>query len=94
MPIIDKSDFPPLSAEFFVAEFFPDRLQDPKLGAELIAERLKGADPRIVAAVLRNRAAVLRNRAAVLRNRAVSVALSTENAVRNYPETKHVKSRS
>lgn len=56
MPIIDKSDFPPLSAEFFVAEFFPDRLQDPKLGAELLAERLKGADPRIVAAVLRNRA--------------------------------------
>ena len=80
MPIIDKSDFPPLSAEFFVAEFFPDRLQDPKLGAELLAERLKGADPRIVAAVLRNRAA--------------SVALSAENAVRNYPETEHVKSRS
>lgn len=80
MPIIDKSDFPPLSAEFFVAEFFPDRLQDPKLGAELLAERLKGADPRIVAAVLRNRA--------------VSVALSTENAVRNYPEARLVKSRS
>lgn len=80
MPIIDKSDFPPLSAEFFVAEFFPDRLQDPKLGAELIAERLKGADPRIVAAVLRNRA--------------VSVTPSTENAVRNYPEARHVKSRS
>ena len=80
MPIIDKSDFPPLSAEFFVAEFFPDRLQDPKLGAELLAERLTGADPRIVAAVLRNRA--------------VSVAPSTENAVRNYPEAKHVKSRS
>lgn len=80
MPIIDKSDFPPLSAEFFVAEFFPDRLQDPKLGAELLAERLKGADPRIVAAVLRNRA--------------VSVAPSTENAVRNYTEARHVKSRS
>jgi len=80
VPIIDKSDFPPLSAEFFVAEFFPDRLQDPKLGAELLAERLKGADPRIVAAVLRNRAG--------------SVAPSTENAVRNYPEAKHVKSRS
>lgn len=80
MPIIDKSDFPPLSAEFFVAEFFPDRLQDPKLGAELIAERLKGADPRIVAAVFRNRA--------------VSVAPSAENAVRNYPEARHVKSRS
>ena len=80
MPIIDKSDFPPLSAEFFVAEFFPDRLQDPKLGAELLAERLKGADPRIVAAVLRNRAA--------------PVAPSAENAVRNYPEAKHVKSRS
>ena len=80
MPIIDKSDFLPLSAEFFVAEFFPDRLQDPKLGAELLAERLKGADPRIVAAVLRNRA--------------VPVAPSAENAVRNYPETKHVKSRS
>ena len=80
MPIIDKSDFPPLSAEFFVAEFFPDRLQDPKLGAELLAERLKGADPRIVAAVLRNRA--------------VSVEPGAENAVRSYPETKHVKSRS
>ena len=80
MPIIDKSDFPPLSAEFFVAEFFPDRLQDPKLGAELLAERLKGADPRIVAAVLRNRT--------------VSVAPSAENAVRNYPEARHVKSRS
>ena len=80
MPIIDKSDFPPLSAEFFVAEFFPDRLQDPKLGAELLAERLKGADPRIVAAVLRNRAA--------------SLAPSAENAVRNYPEARHVKSRS
>ena len=80
MPIIDKSDFPPLSAEFFVAEFFPDRLQDPKLGAELLAERLKGADPRIVAAVLRNRAGF--------------VAPSTENAVRNYPEATHVKSRS
>ena len=80
MPIIDKSDFPPLSAEFFVAEFFPDRLQDPKLGAELIAERLKGADPRIVAAVFRNRT--------------VSVAPGTENAVRSYPEARHVKSRS